>query len=143
MGYRNAVTKMMKDQASGLPCCLHCKETFIPKVTGRPKKFCSDACRRFWCQDHPELHQKQNTAYYELACQHCGKSFLSYGNVKGKHQWFSDRKQTTIWEYNRPKSSKEHPTMNPVQLMAYPIQNSSIHSIGSNRQDMWSVWLSS
>lgn len=33
--------------------------------------------------------------------------------------------------------------MNPVQLMAYPIQNSSIHSIGSNRQDMWSVWLSS
>ena len=45
---------------------------------------------------------------------------------KGKHQWFSDRKQTTIWEYDRPKSSKEHPTMKPVQLMAYPIQNSSI-----------------
>ena len=45
---------------------------------------------------------------------------------KGKHQWFSDRKQTTIWEYDRPKSSKEHPTMKPVQLMAYPIQNSSM-----------------
>lgn len=42
----------------------------------------------------------------------------------GKHQWYSDRKQTTIWEYNRPKSSKEHPTMKPVALMAYPIQNS-------------------
>ena len=45
---------------------------------------------------------------------------------KGKHQWFSVRKQTTIWEYDRPKSSKDHPTMKPIQLMAYPIQNSSM-----------------
>lgn len=45
---------------------------------------------------------------------------------KGKHQWFSDRKQTTIWEYDRPKSSKDHPTMKPIQLLAYPIQNSSM-----------------
>ena len=45
---------------------------------------------------------------------------------KGKHQWFSDRKQTTIWEYDRPKSSKDHTTMKPIQLMAYPIQNSSM-----------------
>lgn len=44
----------------------------------------------------------------------------------GKHQWYSDRKQTTIWEYDRPKSSKDHPTMKPVALMAYPIQNSSM-----------------
>jgi site-specific DNA-methyltransferase (adenine-specific) len=44
----------------------------------------------------------------------------------GRHQWYSDRKQTTIWEYDRPKSSKEHPTMKPVSLMAYPIQNSSM-----------------
>lgn len=44
----------------------------------------------------------------------------------GKHNWYSDRKQTTIWEYDRPKSSKDHPTMKPVALMAYPIQNSSM-----------------
>lgn len=44
----------------------------------------------------------------------------------GKHQWYSDRKQTTVWEYNRPKASREHPTMKPVALMAYPIQNSSM-----------------
>lgn len=44
----------------------------------------------------------------------------------GKHVWYSDRKQTTIWEYDRPKSSKEHPTMKPVALLAYPIQNSSM-----------------
>ena len=44
----------------------------------------------------------------------------------GKHQWYSDRKQTTIWEYDRPKANKDHPTMKPVALMAYPIQNSSM-----------------
>lgn len=45
---------------------------------------------------------------------------------KGKHQWYSDRKQTTIWEYDRPKNNKDHPTMKPVALMAYPIKNSTM-----------------
>ena len=44
----------------------------------------------------------------------------------GKHQWYSDRKQTTIWEYDRPKSNKDHPTMKPVGLMSYPIRNSTM-----------------
>ena len=44
----------------------------------------------------------------------------------GTHQWYSDRKQTTIWEYDRPKASKDHPTMKPVGLMAYPIKNSTM-----------------
>ena len=44
----------------------------------------------------------------------------------GKHQWYSDRKQTTIWEYDRPKANKDHPTMKPVGLMAYPIRNSTM-----------------
>ena len=42
----------------------------------------------------------------------------------GKHQWYSDRKQTTIWEFDKPKKNGDHPTMKPVALMAYPIQNS-------------------
>lgn len=45
---------------------------------------------------------------------------------KGKHQWYADRKQTTIWEFDRPSRSKEHPTMKPIPLLAYPIQNSSM-----------------
>lgn len=43
----------------------------------------------------------------------------------GKHRWFSDRKQTTIWNFDKPKHSKEHPTMKPIPLLAYPIKNSS------------------
>jgi len=42
-----------------------------------------------------------------------------------KHRWYSDRKQTTIWEFDRPTKSKLHPTMKPIPLIAYPIQNSS------------------
>lgn len=45
---------------------------------------------------------------------------------KGKHNWYSDRKQTTIWEFDRPTKSNLHPTMKPVELCAYPIQNSSM-----------------
>lgn len=44
----------------------------------------------------------------------------------GKHAWYSDRKQTTIWEFEKPKKNGEHPTMKPVPLIAYPIVNSSM-----------------
>ncbi|NLN26016.1 MAG: site-specific DNA-methyltransferase, partial [Bacteroidetes bacterium] len=45
---------------------------------------------------------------------------------KGKHMWYSDRKQTTIWEFDKPKKNAEHPTMKPIALLAYPIMNSSL-----------------
>ena len=49
-----------------------------------------------------------------------------YGWKKnGKHKWYSDRKQTTIWEFDKPKKNADHPTMKPVPLIAYPIRNSS------------------
>lgn len=44
----------------------------------------------------------------------------------GKHQWYSDRRQTTIWEFDKPKKNSDHPTMKPVPLIAYPIKNSSL-----------------
>ena len=44
----------------------------------------------------------------------------------GKHLWYSDRKQTTIWEFDKPKKNADHPTMKPVELLAYPILNSSM-----------------
>lgn len=45
---------------------------------------------------------------------------------KGKHNWYADRKQTTIWEFDKPKKNADHPTMKPVALVAYPILNSSL-----------------
>lgn len=45
---------------------------------------------------------------------------------KGKHQWYSDRKQTTIWEFDKPKKNGDHPTMKPIPLIAHPVKNSSM-----------------
>lgn len=42
-----------------------------------------------------------------------------------KHKFYGDRKQTTIWEFERPKKSKLHPTMKTLPLIAYPIRMSS------------------
>lgn len=49
-----------------------------------------------------------------------------YGFLQnGKHPWYSDRSQTTIWNFDKPKRNKNHPTSKPLDLLAYPIGNSS------------------
>lgn len=41
------------------------------------------------------------------------------------HYWNSDRKQTTLWQFDRPFRNEFHPTMKPIPLICYPIKNSS------------------
>lgn len=49
-----------------------------------------------------------------------------YGWLKGdSHKWYSDRKQTTVIEWDRPSRNGEHPTMKPIGLFSYQIENSS------------------
>ena len=49
-----------------------------------------------------------------------------YGFLQnGKHPWYSDRKQTTVWNFAKPKRNENHPTSKPLDLLAYPIGNSS------------------
>lgn len=49
-----------------------------------------------------------------------------YGWKSGAaHAWYSDRKQSTVLEFDRPQRNEEHPTMKPVLLMAHLIKNSS------------------
>ncbi len=51
---------------------------------------------------------------------------ILYGWKDGAaHNWYSDRKQTTVLEFDRPKKSDLHPTMKPVEILIYLIQNSS------------------
>ena len=45
---------------------------------------------------------------------------------KGKHQWYTGRKESTIWEFDKPKKNGDHPTMKPIPLLAYPIMNYSM-----------------
>ena len=49
-----------------------------------------------------------------------------YGFLQsGKHAWYGGRKQTTIWNYDKPKRNANHPTSKPLDLLGYPICNSS------------------
>lgn len=41
------------------------------------------------------------------------------------HTWNSDRKQTTVIDFERPKRNDIHPTMKPIGLFDYLIRNSS------------------
>jgi DNA modification methylase len=45
---------------------------------------------------------------------------------RGKHQWYTGQKESTIWEFDKPKKNGDHPTMKPIPLLAYPIMNSSM-----------------
>ena len=49
-----------------------------------------------------------------------------YGWKEGAtHKWYSDRSQTTVLEFDKPNKSELHPTMKPLDLFGYLIQNSS------------------
>lgn len=55
--------------------------------------------------------------YEDEECQPC-----LYGWKDGTHYWFKNRKQTTILEFDKPKRSKEHPTMKPVKMFDYEMK---------------------
>jgi len=49
-----------------------------------------------------------------------------YGWKDGaSHGWYSDRKQTTVLNFDRPSRSEQHPTMKPVAMFAYLMGNST------------------
>lgn len=45
-----------------------------------------------------------------------------------KHKWYGGRKLTTVWEFDRPTKSKLHPTSKPLDLIGFPMKNSSIEN---------------
>jgi len=51
---------------------------------------------------------------------------IFYGWIDGQtHIYYGDRKQTSVWEVDRPTKSELHPTMKPVELVLKAIHNSS------------------
>lgn len=59
-----------------------------------------------------------------------------YGWIENAtHSWYSDRKQTTILNFDKPHSSQLHPTMKPVPLFDYQIKNST--KTGDNVLDLF------
>ena len=57
--------------------------------------------------------------------QWCHEPCLYGWKKSGKHNWYGDRKQSTIWNFDKPNRSEKHPTMKPVPLLAVPMKNST------------------
>ena len=63
-----------------------CEQCGMPveQTPGRKhKRFCTDRCRMSWWNSHQDLVKRK--ANYFITCQHCGKSFISYGNKHRKY----------------------------------------------------------
>lgn len=63
--------------------CKYCGSELIQSRKGKPKKFCSEACRRSWWKEHEQALNKK--AYYFVTCKNCNKLFESYGNKNRKY----------------------------------------------------------
>ena len=57
--------------------------------------------------------------------QWCHEPVLYGWKKDGRHAWYSDRRQTTVWNFNKPRKNSDHPTSKPLDLLAYPIKNST------------------
>lgn len=80
LGYGTACSMNVNTRINSGKACDHCGKSFEQPLTGRPKKFCSDSCRRAWWKAHPEKINRRDTAFYEFSCRYCGKEFKAYGN---------------------------------------------------------------
>ena len=70
-------------QAPPPTACLFCGKWLIQEQKRKPRKFCSDACRRAWWKEHDD--QINRKAYYTIVCACCGRTFVSYGNSGRKY----------------------------------------------------------
>ena len=78
--------------------------------------FCHQTC--IWVKNSPVLGRSDYLYAHE--------PILYAWKPTAGHKYYADRKQRTVWNFDRPTKSKLHPTMKPLQLLAYPIKNSSL-----------------
>ena len=78
--------------------------------------FCHQTC--IWVKNAPVLSRCDYLYAHEPV--------LYLWKPTAGHKFYGDRKNRTVWNFDRPTNSKLHPTMKPVQLLAYPIKNSSL-----------------
>lgn len=77
------VSKTAKAEIDDYVFCKYCGCELIQARRGKPKKFCSEGCRRSWWKEHQEKLNKK--AYYFMTCKKCNKLFESYGNKNRKY----------------------------------------------------------
>lgn len=63
--------------------CKQCGKVIKVIEKQKPRKFCSDQCRRDWWNSH--LDQVDRKAIYSYSCLNCGQEFTAYGNNHRKY----------------------------------------------------------
>ena len=82
-GYVAATVRNMQERAEHSGICICCGKEIEQQGNGRPRKFCSEKCRRQWWKTHPE--EGNQKAMYTQVCARCGKEFTAYGNNHRKY----------------------------------------------------------
>lgn len=84
------------------------------------------ACREVGWKVRECLIWQKNTMVMGRQDYQCKHEPCLYGWKEGaSHNWYSDRKQTTLLVFDRPTRNSEHPTMKPIPLIAYQMCNST------------------
>ena len=65
--------------------CAFCGNELIRPKTGRPRRFCSEACRRSYWRIHRAEQKKKASAIYTMECPYCHEIFEAYGNKTRKY----------------------------------------------------------
>ncbi len=82
-GYADAATRNLQEREGRSGICPCCGKEIAQQGNGRPRKFCSERCRRQWWKAHPE--EGSQKAMYTQVCARCGKEFTAYGNSHRKY----------------------------------------------------------
>ena len=78
---RNGLNRAFTDVSA--PVCPFCGGALVQRPQVKPRRFCSDSCRRAWWKAHPEASIKK--AYYEKVCAYCAKPYIVYGRPESKY----------------------------------------------------------
>lgn len=84
-GVRLAVEMNTKERIKNGEACAYCAGPIKKAKTGRPARFCCEACRRSYWKAHRDEGKKSEKATYTMECKYCHQIFESYGNKNRKY----------------------------------------------------------
>ena len=84
-GVRADIEKNLADRMQDGRACAVCGSELIRPKTGRPKRFCSESCRRSYWKIHRTEQTKKASAVYTMECPYCHEIFEAYGNKTRKY----------------------------------------------------------
>lgn len=117
-GYATELTLNIREQMQQGKACLCCGKEIKQSTTGRKRKFCSEKCRREWWSAHPQIAQRNETAFYEKACAYCGKTFTAYGNKNRKYCSHNCYVHDRFWREEEGLDPYVNPTVKEERINA-------------------------